>query len=171
MSRRAWIGIIVAIVAVGAAWMLLQPMMQQDEGPYPPPEADFGSVVTVSNARIVLPETAGNPAAVHLDITNRGDSNLYLSEILVEHGGRAQLTDISRQTPKPSDNVAIGPGQTLRFGRGGERAILTGYDAYVVPGAEVTVELVFGNGESLSVPATVEAASEELDTDPNSEAA
>ena len=171
MSRRVWIGIVVAIVAIGVGWMLLQPMMRQDEGPYPPPEADFGSIVTVSNARIVLPATAGNPAAVHLDIANRGERNVYLSEILVEHGGRAQLTDISRQTPKPSDNVDIAPGQTLRFGRGGERAILTGYDAYVVPGAEVTVELVFGNGESLSVPATVEAASGEVETDSNQEGA
>lgn len=163
MNRRTWIGIVIAIVAVVAGWMLLQPMGQQDDGAYPAPEADFGSVVTVSDARITLPARAGNPAAVHLEITNRGNSNLYLSEILVEHGGRAQLTDISRQTPKPSDNVEIAPGQTLRFGREGDQAILTNYDENVVPGAELTVELVFGNGESLSVPATVEMISGEAD--------
>ncbi|RXZ65417.1 copper chaperone PCu(A)C [Pelagerythrobacter rhizovicinus] len=158
MSRRVWIGVLVAIAAVAVGWMLLQPMNRQDEGAYPPPDADFGSTVTVSNARLVLPGTAGNPAMLLLDIANRGDRNLYLSEIVVEHGGRAELTDFSHPAPKLLDSIEIPPGETVRFEGGSERTILTDYNANVVPGAEVTVELTFGNGESLSLPATVEAS-------------
>lgn len=156
MSRRVLIGIVIAIAAVLVGWMLLQPIGQQDDGPYPAPDADFGSIVTVSNARIALPTRAGDPAAVLVEITNRGNRNIYLSEVIVEHGGRAELTDFSHPAPKQLDSVDIAPGETARFGRRGEHAILTEYDENVVPGAEVTVEFTFANGESLSAPATVE---------------
>lgn len=156
MNRGAWIGILIAIAAVAIGWMMLQPMAQQEEGPYPAPDADFGSVVTISNARVALPDSAGERAAVLVEMANRGDRNLFLSEIVVEHGGRAQLMDFTHPTPRQLDSVEIEPGQTVRFARAGERVILTEYDENVVPGAELNVEFTFGNGQSLTVPATVE---------------
>ena len=158
MTRRTVIGIVILVAAIVVGWMLLQPMGRQDDGAYPPPDADFGSVVTIADARIALPATAGDPAAVLFDITNRGQRTVFLSDVVVEHGGRAQLTDLSHPDPKPLDTVEIEPGQTLRFGPEAGRAVLTDYDEYVVPGAAVTVEFTFGNGESLSVRAAVEAA-------------
>lgn len=162
MNGRTVIGIVILLAAIVVGWMLLQPMGRQDDGPYPAPDADFGSIVAIGDTRIALPATAGDPAAVLFDITNRGERNIFLSDVVVEHGGRAQLTDLSHPDPKPLDTVEIAPGQTLRFGPEAGRAVLTDYDENVVPGAEVTVEFTFGNGESLSVPATVEAARQDV---------
>lgn len=161
MTRRTVIGIVILLAAIVVGWMLLQPMGRQDDGP-PPPDADFGSIVTIGDARVALPATAGDPAGVLFDITNRGERTIFLSDVVVQHGGRAQLTDLSHPDPKPLDTVEIEPGQTLRFGPEAGRAVLIDYDENVVPGAEVAVEFTFGNGESLSVPATVDAARQEV---------
>lgn len=143
MDRRSWIGIGLIVVALIAAALFLLPIFQDQREP--PREPDFGSVVKIENVRIALPPVAGQPAAVFFDISNIGDSDVILTEVLVEDGSRANIYDVSGVNPMEAANIGVPAGRAVTLGPGTPWEVRTAYNENVVPGAELTVGFRFGN--------------------------
>lgn len=122
-----------------------------------PPAPEFGTVAQVSNARLVLPAVAGEPAAVYLQLTNAGENDLVVSGVGVEHAERAVLDRGGGPAASEAANVNVLPGQSLQFTPEGYHIAAIGYDSTVVPGATVDVTLTFGTAGTVTVPANVEA--------------
>lgn len=160
MKHRKLIGLVIAAGAVIAGLALFGPLGEwlADDDSQPSAAGEFGSVVSVNDVEIALPQEAGGAAAIYFTATNRGDRGVYISEVLVEHGSRAQFFDLERQVPDQTANIDIPAGETVQLEPGDPVALLTDYDANIVPGAQVDVRFDFGTGTPVTVPATVIAA-------------
>lgn len=154
--KRSWIAPILVVVAVVAAVVWFAPLFPDDDTSAPP-APEFGSAVTVENARLVLPPEAGEPARIYFDISNMGERNVYIAEVAVEHADGVMIANIEGPVAANMANVPVNEGETVVFGPNAEQVILTDYDSNVVPGADVRMRLTFGNSESLTVPMQVYA--------------
>ena len=156
--HHALAAIVLAALAVVGAVLFVVPRFAADPaGPAemagaPQPEP----AVTVSQARLVMP-ASGTEAAVYLDITNRADATLYLTEAARDASGQATLAYLRTPEVKEATSLAIPAGETLRLAPESGFAIITGYDASVVPGATVPLTLTFSDGNSVRVPLEVQS--------------
>lgn len=65
--------------------------------------------------------------------------------------------DLGRVVNERIAQFMIEPGETLTIAPPSDKAILTGYDASVVPGAQVRLELTFSDDTRKIVPLTVDS--------------
>ena len=153
---KRWFVPLLVILAIVAAVVWFVPLFPDDETTAPS-APDFGSTVTIENPRLVLPPEAGEPARIYFDISNTGESNVYIAEVAIEHGDETTLARTEGPVADNLANMPINQGQTVVFGPDSDQAILTDYDSSVVPGAEVRMRLTFGNAETVTVPMEVYA--------------
>ncbi|MEO1969872.1 MAG: copper chaperone PCu(A)C [Sphingomonadaceae bacterium] len=124
----------------------------QQPGPTAPPVS-----VEVRNARLLLPAEAGRPATIYLDLTNTTNADIYLTKAALEDSQATMLASIRTPASERVASLAIPHGQTLRLSPDSGYAILSGYDQDVVPGAETTLQLTFGNASVIRVPLQVQS--------------
>jgi len=161
-SRKvgAALGAFGLIAAVGIAVAFTASLDEaSDPGPRNSPNdriADSAGVA-VSTGRLVLPSQAGQPATVEFSATNHTPGQIYIREARLINAGPAALVDLGRVTNERVSNFSIKPGETATFAPPNPSAILTGYDASVVPGAKVRLELTFSDDTKKIVPLTVDS--------------
>lgn len=118
-------------------------------------EGDAAASVELTDAKIILPPRAGAPARVAFDLANSSNKTATLSEIVVEHGGRARIVDISPPAPGTQSNLEIAPATVRHFRGDDQQLLLSKYGSSMVPGAEASIRLRFGDGSSVEAAATV----------------
>ena len=50
--------------------------------------------IEITNARLMLPPVAGNPAAIYFEVANSGDRNIAFRNAEVAKAGRAEVHDM-----------------------------------------------------------------------------
>jgi copper(I)-binding protein len=123
-----------------------------------PPAPDFGSSVSISDARLVLPARAGDPATVQLRVSNLGPNPVHVTGVGVQHGQGERILETTGPNMMPIEHVPVTPGGSAAFGPGSSQIVLTNYDSNVVPGAKLMLAVTFATADVISVPLTVVAA-------------
>ena len=117
--------------------------------------------LTVTNARVVLPAVAGNPAAVYMDLAYSADEdrgvairrvNLEKAEMAmlheyVEYDFQTQMVEMMQMTLQPGDTGSFTPGEA--------HVMATGLADDVKPGDTLNVTLIAAGGVEMTVPAEV----------------
>lgn len=162
-SRTLVVSALLVAVILGTFFLLYPAGEMIDDGPTEQSVTpEFGPAapgdIVVSNARIVLPPVAGQPAAIYFDVTNEGSRNAIIRTISVQYTQGVQWYDVNRPQPAPLENFSVGPGETLRFAPDAQYLIAASYGENVVPGANVRFTLTMGNAETITANAVVEAS-------------
>lgn len=159
MSRRIILWAVVVLIAAVGAIIFLVPMFQQlgDSDTEIAVAPEFGSLVSVENARLVMPPRAGQLASLRFDLSNRGNRSVQLVDVDIEHA-RVGMAEDKGPAPLPLANVNINSGETVSFGDSESPLVVAEYDEYVVPGAKLGVTLTFDNAETIAftVPVVLE---------------
>ncbi|QZH74274.1 MAG: copper chaperone PCu(A)C [Erythrobacter sp.] len=156
MSKKVILSFAAIVVAAGAIIFLIAMGTEGfDADEDLRPVAETGAEVTVSNARIVLPPEAGQPAAIYFDIENLGPNSVQVVGVDVGNSVRARMADIDGPAAREARNVAVGPGETLTLGPDAELLVLSEYGSEVIPGATIPVVLTFGNSDTIAFSAPV----------------
>ncbi|MEQ5786663.1 copper chaperone PCu(A)C [Erythrobacter sp. NFXS35] len=130
-------------------------------------EAVAGQVpgMTISNARMVLPPVAGNPAAVYFDLAYEGDRGLTIRKAEVAEAGSAMMHDYGEYDFKvqmmEALPIALTTGTKVAFEPGGLHVMAMEPSADLAPGDKVTVTLTMSGGATQVFQADVRAAGEE----------
>lgn len=154
MKRRIWIALALAGAALGPAACEEQPA-----APETAPEAPEG--ISVSNARMLLPAVAGNPAAVYLDLANSSERPRVIRAVSVEGAGSAVLHETTETGMLETLQVVAPAGETLSFAPGGLHVMASDLADTIVAGGEAEVTVTFAGGDKVSFPADVRAAGDE----------
>lgn len=151
--------IVVAVLAVAGIVLFVAPSLvaDRDEPPgmtgVPQPDVQ----VTVANGRLVLPAAGSDEAMIFLDLINRSDAAIYLTQAGLDGSGPATIAYLRPPSANRASSLTIPEGETLSLSPDSGYAILTDYDASVVPGATVPLTLKFSTGEIVRVPLTVQS--------------
>ncbi|MBD3730112.1 MAG: copper chaperone PCu(A)C [Sphingomonadales bacterium] len=118
--------------------------------------------LVVSNARLILPPVAGNPAAVYFDLKNGGKDAVSLAAADVADAKSAMLHETTETDGKMTmghmASLDIKPGETVAFAPGGKHVMAMDVSPELQPGAKTEVTLTFSSGDKISFPADVVAA-------------
>ena len=121
--------------------------------------------LTVSNARVVLPPVAGNPAAVYFDLSWAGASGVTLDAVEVEGAGMTMIHDYAKTdgTMKMvmADSVPLTPGTPVTFAPGGLHVMAMEPASVLAPGGNAKVTLTLSDGSVTTIDAPVRAAGDE----------
>lgn len=127
------------------------------------PEGIAGMAVT--NARLVLPAVAGNPAAVYFDLAYDGDRSFALNRVDVEGAESAEFHDYSEWSGKmqmmPMLPLPLKKGDKVEFAPGGKHVMAMKLSPEVTEGGTVEVTITVSGGDKQSFPAEVRAAGSE----------
>lgn len=121
--------------------------------------------MTVTNARLVLPAVAGNPAAVYFDLAYDGDRSFALNRVDVEGAESAEFHDYSEWSGKmqmmPMLPLPLKKGDKVAFAPGGKHVMAMKLSPEVTEGGTVEVTITVSGGDKQSFPAEVRAAGSE----------
>lgn len=137
------------------------------EADAPSTEAVAGQVpgMTVTNARLVLPPVAGNPAAVYFDLSYEGERGLTIRKAEVEGAGMTMMHDYGENDFKvqmmEALPVALTKGAKVAFAPGGLHVMAMEPSAEIKPGDKVKVTLTMSGGTTQVFEADVRAAGDE----------
>ncbi len=127
-------------------------------------EAEGVPGMSVENARLVLPPVAGNPAAVHFDLTYEGDRALTIRKAEVAGAESAMLHEYAEFEGKmqmmEALPIGITKGDKLEFKPGEKHVMAFGLPEDLEPGASVDVTLTVAGGATQPFAAEVRAAGE-----------
>ncbi len=136
-----------------------------DKADAPAQEATPAAGLTVSNARVVLPPVAGNPAAVYFDLSWAGASGVTLDAVEVEGAGMTMIHDYAEADGKMkmvmADSVPLTPGTPVTFAPGGLHVMAMEPAGALAPGGAAKVTLTLSDGTVTTVDAPVRAAGDE----------
>jgi periplasmic copper chaperone A len=121
--------------------------------------------LTVSNARVVLPPVAGNPAAVYFDLAYDGAPGVTLDAVDVEGAGMTMMHDYAENAGKMqmvmTDAVPLDAGTPLSFAPGGLHVMAMDPSDALKAGSTAKVTLTLSNGMTATIDAPVRAAGDE----------
>lgn len=120
------------------------------------PDAKPG--LSVREGVLVLPVVKGNPGAAYFVVTNASDKATTLAAVSVDGVGKTEMHETRGDSMEPVASVALAPGQTATFARGGSHLMLFDIADSLAPGGTVEMTLTFEGGDKLSAPLKVEAA-------------
>lgn len=124
-----------------------------------------GAMLAVTNARVVLPPVAGNPAAVYFDLSYSGDASVTLASVTVEGAGMTMIHDYAETAGKRqmvmADAVALPAGTTVSFAPGGLHVMAMEPGDALAAGSMAQVTINLSDGTSTVVEAPVRAAGDE----------
>ncbi len=160
-SRRTWLlGLLAVILGVGVV-LIVYPLVTAstiEDGPGPETLPDVPTRLEVTEPRLLLPAEAGAPAHIYLTLENHSQDSIQIRSVEIEHADDTILADPSTPAVQRVATIDVGPGQVERFGPGSEFAILSDYDSWVVPGADIDLRLTLADGSSIRMPIEVESA-------------
>lgn len=130
------------------------------------PEAEANPTgLVVSNARLVLPPVAGNPAAVYFDLRNQGERAVAVRRADIADAKSAAMHDMMEynreMTMADMGPVTIRQGETLKFGPGGKHVMAFELSPELKPGGKTELTLTIAGGDKISTEIPVVAAGEE----------
>ncbi len=136
---------------------------QSDETAKPVDQNPTGLVV--SNARLLLPPVAGNPAAVYFDVKNEGKRAVALRRADIADAKSASMHDMmeyNRQmTMAEMGPLTIKNGETVKFGPGGKHVMAMDVSPELKAGGKTEMTLTIAGGDKISVEVPVLAAGAE----------
>ncbi|GMM94350.1 copper chaperone PCu(A)C [Qipengyuania sp. MTN3-11] len=121
--------------------------------------------LSISNARLMLPPVAGNPAAIYMDIAYDGERGVAIRSVDVADAARAELHDVMEydfeMTMMEMPGLTLQPGDRVSFEPGGKHVMAFELSPELQAGGttEVTFTIAGGDKQSFDVP--VMAAGEE----------
>lgn len=127
--------------------------------------ASASAGLTVSNARLVLPPVAGNPAAVYFDLSYSGAPGLSLTGVAVEGAGMTMMHDYAESAGKMqmvmADEVPLAEGAPVSFAPGGLHVMVMEPSDSLKPGTAARLTLTLSDRSTVTVDAPVRAAGDE----------
>lgn len=121
--------------------------------------------LTVSNARLVLPPVAGNPAAVYFDLSYSGTPGVSLESVTVEGAGMTMMHDYAESAGKMqmvmADSVPLSASAPVSFAPGGLHVMAMEPGAALTAGSTAKITLTLSDGTSVAIDAPVRAAGDE----------
>ncbi|MFO1256416.1 MAG: copper chaperone PCu(A)C [Sphingomonadaceae bacterium] len=132
------------------------------EAPDKPEAAASGAIeakpgVKVTEARLVLPAVAGNPAAAYLTIDNQTKDTVSIAAIAIKGAGKAEMHTMEGNAMKPVDRVDVDAGTQIRFEPGKLHIMAFELGSDLAVGGDTEFTLTFTDGDKTSVPARIEA--------------
>lgn len=133
----------------------------------PVAEADANTIagVDVSNARLVLPPVAGNPAAIYLDLANNSNRNLAFRSAEVAKAKSAEVHDMMEynfeMTMGEAPPIMVEKGGEVSFAPGGKHIMAFDLDPSIKAGDKIEVTLIAAGGKRHSFEATVRSAGDD----------
>lgn len=116
----------------------------------------------ITNARLILPPVAGNPAAVYFDIANKGAKNMAVRSADVADAKSAMMHDMMEygreMTMAEMGPLMLRPGESAKFEPGGKHVMAFDLSPDMKPGAKTELTLTVAGGDKVSAEVTVEAA-------------
>jgi copper(I)-binding protein len=135
------------------------------EGPDKPEAAASGSIeakpgVKVSDARLILPAVAGNPAAAYLVIDNQTKDMVSIAAVTIQGAAKTEMHSMEGDSMKPVDRVDVEAGTAKRFEPGKLHIMAFELGSDLAAGGETEFTLTFTDGDKTSVLAKVESMNE-----------
>ncbi|WP_324827414.1 copper chaperone PCu(A)C [Qipengyuania zhejiangensis] len=121
--------------------------------------------LSVTNARLVLPAVAGNPAAAYFVVENTGDKNLAIRSASIEGAGSAQI----HETVQMNGEMVMGemgplmltPGEKATFEPGGKHVMAFDLDPMLAAGGTTEMTLTVAGGKSMTADVAIVAAGDD----------
>ena len=127
--------------------------------------AEASAGLTVSNARVVLPPVAGNPAAVYFDLSYEGAPGVTLDAVDIAGAGMTMIHDYAESAGKMqmvmTDAVPLDAGTPLSFAPGGLHVMAMDPSDALKAGGNAKITLTLSNGMTATLDAPVRAAGDE----------
>lgn len=121
--------------------------------------------LTISNARLMLPPVAGNPAAIYFDLKNEGVRTVAVRRADVADAKSASMHDIMEydreMTMADMGPMTIQKGETVKFEPGGKHVMVFDLSPEVTAGGTTELTLTVAGGDKVSFPVPVQAAGAE----------
>jgi copper(I)-binding protein len=156
--------IVAALMLAGAA-IPLASCGGEAEQPAEATPANTIAGIEITNARLVLPPVAGNPAAVYFDLANKGERSVTFRNATVDGAGRAEM----HQSIMEGDRMVMGeahpqtiqPGSSLEFAPGGMHVMVFDLPEDMAAGGTAEVTLVAAGGARHTFTAEIQAAGDD----------
>ena len=121
--------------------------------------------LTISNARLMLPPVAGNPAAIYFDLKNEGQRTVAVRRADVADAKNASMHDMMEynreMTMADMGPMTIKQGETVKFEPGGKHVMVFDLSPEVMAGGTTEMTLTVAGGDKVSFPVPVQAAGAE----------
>jgi copper(I)-binding protein len=119
------------------------------------PDAKPG--LSVEGGVLVLPAVKGNPGVAYFALSNASDQPASLAAIAIEGAGKAEMHETKGGSMAQLAWVQVGPGETVKFERGGKHVMVFDLGDAVKAGGTAEMTLTFAGGDKLSTPLKIEA--------------
>lgn len=121
--------------------------------------------LAVTNARLILPPVAGNPAAVYFDLKNEGTRAIAVRRADIAGAKSAEMHDMM-EFNREMTMAAMGPltvpkGETIKFEPGGKHVMAFELSPELKAGDKTEMTLTIAGGDKASFEVPVEAADAE----------
>lgn len=160
--RFRWYAVILGSFALLGGLAFLWPLNSLPELANPPTisatKPGKERSVQVQGGQLVLPPVAGTPAAVQFKVINIGKNTVFLTGVAIENTTRSAIFETVGPDMRPLTNVALHPGDSVNFGLGSTRVVLSEYGEDVLPGRRLRMTLRFADNTTSSFPLTVTSA-------------
>jgi copper(I)-binding protein len=151
------------ILAAAAMALALGACSQSDQAVKPADENPTG--LTISNARLLLPPVAGNPAAVYFDLKNDGKRAVAVRRADVTDAKSASMHDMMEynreMTMADMGPITVKQGETLKFEPGGKHVMAFDLSPELKAGGKTELTLTVAGGDKVSAELPVQAAGAE----------
>ena len=121
--------------------------------------------LTVSNARMMLPPVAGNPAAIYFDLKNDGKRAVAVRRADVADAKSASMHDMMdynhEMTMADMGPLTVPAGETIKFAPGGKHVMVFDLSPEIEAGGTTEMTLTVAGGDKVSFPVPVQAAGSE----------
>lgn len=128
-------------------------------------DADTIAGIEVTDARLMLPPVAGNPAAIYFELTNNGDRNIAFRSAEVEQAGRAEVHDMMEWSGEmvmgEAPPIMVETGAKVSFAPGGKHVMAFDLAEGFGEGDTTKVTLIAAGGKRHSFEATAQAAGDD----------
>jgi copper(I)-binding protein len=154
-----------AVLALAALAALSACAPEADAPPSDTATATTSAGLTVSNARLILPPVAGNPAVVYFDLSYNGAPGISLTNVTVEGAMMTMIHDNVEKDGKMqmvmADKVPLSASAPVSFAPGGLHVMAMEPTAALAAGSTAKVTLTLSDGTSVTIDAPVRAAGDE----------
>jgi copper(I)-binding protein len=131
----------------------------------PPAAEENPTGLEISNARLILPAVAGNPAAVYFDLRNAGTRAVAVRSADIADAKSTAMHDSMEFDGKMTMNdmgpTAVPQGQTIKFEPGGKHVMAFDLSPELKAGGKTELTLTIAGGDKASFEVPVEAADAE----------
>jgi len=154
-----------AVLALAALAALSACAPEAEAPPSDTATAAASAGLTVSNARLVLPPVAGNPAVVYFDLSYSGAPGVSLTGVAVEGAGMTMLHDNVENEGKMqmvmTDAVPLTQGAPVSFKPGGLHVMAMQPGDTLKAGGTAKVTFTLSDGTTTMADVPVRAAGDE----------